>query len=92
MVLRGITDQTPVFREGDIGRCCAVSFVVRDDLDTIVLPDTNTSTKKDKENPKKRWMKRTYEKVVPKSMSMTCDDAISHYRHEYNGLVFRWMY
>jgi len=46
LVLCGITDQTPLPREGDIGRRCAVSLVVSDNFDMIVLPHTNTSEKK----------------------------------------------
>ena len=46
LVLRGIADQTLVIREGDIGRCCAVSLVVGDNFNTTVLPNTNTSGKK----------------------------------------------
>jgi len=50
LVLCSVADQTLVIGEGDIRRGCAVSLVVGDDLNTIVLPDTNTSKTKKIEN------------------------------------------
>ena len=43
LVLGGITDQTLGVGEGDERGCCAVTLVVGDDLNTIVLPDTDTA-------------------------------------------------
>lgn len=48
LVLCSVADQTLVIGEGDIRRSCAVSLVVGDDLNTIVLPDTNASETKKK--------------------------------------------
>lgn len=42
LILGGITDKTFVVGEGNIRRSCAVSLVVGDDLNTIILPDANT--------------------------------------------------
>ena len=43
LVLGGITDETLRVGEGDIGGCCAVTLVVGDDLDTVILPDTDAT-------------------------------------------------
>ena len=43
LVLRGIADQPLGVGEGDVGWSCAVTLVVGDDLNTIVLPDTDTA-------------------------------------------------
>ena len=43
LVLRGITDQPLGVGEGDIGGCCPVTLVVGNDLNTIVLPYTDTA-------------------------------------------------
>ena len=45
MVLRGIADQTLVVGERDVGGCCSVTLVVGDDLNTIILPNTDTAKK-----------------------------------------------
>mmetsp|Transcript_9006 Transcript_9006/g.21102 ORF Transcript_9006/g.21102 Transcript_9006/m.21102 type:complete len:234 (-) Transcript_9006:4-705(-) len=45
LVLGSITDQTLLVVEGDIGGSGAVTLVVGDDLDTLVLPDTNTAVR-----------------------------------------------
>lgn len=45
LVLCGVADQPLVVREGDIRRCCPVTLVVGNDFDSVVLPDTNTSTR-----------------------------------------------
>ena len=44
LVLRGITNETFSVREGHIGGGRPVTLVVGDDLNTIILPDTNTTT------------------------------------------------
>lgn len=41
LVLRGVTDETLVVGERDIGRGRAVTLVVGDNLDSVVLPDTD---------------------------------------------------
>ena len=41
LVLRGIADQPLVVGEGDIRGCRAVTLVVGNDLDTVILPDTD---------------------------------------------------
>lgn len=43
LVLRGIANETLGLGEGDVGWCCAVTLVVGDDLNTIILPDTDTA-------------------------------------------------
>jgi hypothetical protein len=43
LILGGIANQAPSFREGDIRWSGAVALIVRDDLNTIVLPDTNAT-------------------------------------------------
>ena len=45
LVLRGIADQPLGVGEGDVGWSCAVTLVVGDDLNTIVLPDTDAAEK-----------------------------------------------
>lgn len=45
LVLCGITDETLALGERDIGGCRPVTLVVGDDLDTVVLPDTDTANK-----------------------------------------------
>ena len=45
LVLGGISDQTLRVGEGDERRCCSVTLIVGDDFDTVVLPDTDASTK-----------------------------------------------
>lgn len=42
LVFCGVTDQPLGVGERDIGRGCTITLVVGDDLNTIVLPDTNT--------------------------------------------------
>ena len=46
LVLCGITDETLGLRERDIGGSCPVTLVVSDDLNAIVLPDTDTTKPK----------------------------------------------
>jgi hypothetical protein len=43
LILCGITDETFGVRERNIGGGCPVTLVVGDDLNTIILPDTNTA-------------------------------------------------
>jgi len=43
LILRGIANQALTLREGDIGWGGAVTLVVRDDFNAIVLPDTNAT-------------------------------------------------
>ena len=43
LVLCGVTDETLSVGERNIGGCRAVTLVVGDDLDTIVLPDTDAA-------------------------------------------------
>ena len=45
LVLCGITDETLSLRERDIGGSRPVTLVVGDDLNTIVLPDTDATRK-----------------------------------------------
>ena len=42
-VLCGVSDETLDLGGCDIGGCCAVTLVVGDDLDTIILPDTDAT-------------------------------------------------
>ena len=46
LVLCGVTNQTLIVGEGDIGWGGSVTLVVGDDFDTIVLPDTDATEKK----------------------------------------------
>lgn len=46
LVLCGIADETLALRERDIGGSRPVALVIGDDLDTIVLPDTDTANRK----------------------------------------------
>ena len=41
LVLSGVTDEALSLREGNVGGSRPVSLVVGDDLDTVVLPDTD---------------------------------------------------
>ena len=43
LVLRSIADETLSLRERDIGGGDPVTLIVCNDLDTIVLPDTNAT-------------------------------------------------
>ena len=43
LVLRGVTDETFGVREGDIRGGRPIALVVGDDLNTIILPDTDTA-------------------------------------------------
>jgi hypothetical protein len=43
LVLSGVTDETLAFGERDIGGCRAVTLIVGNDFNTVVLPDTDTS-------------------------------------------------
>ena len=43
LILRGIADEALVVGEGDIRGGGTVTLVVGDDLNTIVLPDTDTA-------------------------------------------------
>lgn len=45
LVLCGITDETFGVGERDIGRSRPITLVIGDDLDTIVLPDTDAAEK-----------------------------------------------
>ena len=56
----GLVLKTLVIGEGDMGRSCVVSWVVGDDLNMIVLPDTNASEMKRR---KKMRIKKKYEEV-----------------------------
>ncbi len=44
LVLGSIADETLIVGEGDIRGCRPVTLVVGDDLNTIVLPDTDAAT------------------------------------------------
>ena len=41
LVLRRVTDETLRVGKGDVGRSRAVTLVVGNDLDTVILPDTD---------------------------------------------------
>ena len=41
LVLSGITDESLLLSEGDVGRSGVVSLVVGDDFDLVVLPNSN---------------------------------------------------
>jgi len=43
LVLCGVTDETFGVGERNIGGSCPVALVVGDDLNTIILPDTDTA-------------------------------------------------
>jgi hypothetical protein len=43
LILGGIANQALILREGDIRWGGAVTLVVRDDFNAIVLPDTNAT-------------------------------------------------
>jgi hypothetical protein len=43
LILGGIANQALILREGDIRRSCAVTLIVRDDLNAIILPDTDAT-------------------------------------------------
>ena len=43
LVLCGITDQTLIIGEGDVGRSCSISLVVCNDFYTIILPYTHAT-------------------------------------------------
>ena len=43
LILGGIANQALTLGKGDIGWGGAVTLVVRDDFDAIVLPDTNAA-------------------------------------------------
>ena len=43
LVLCGIANETLALREGDVGRGRAVTLVIGNDLNTIILPDTDTA-------------------------------------------------
>jgi hypothetical protein len=45
LIFRGIADEALVVRERDIRRGGAVTLVIGNDLDTIVLPDANATVK-----------------------------------------------
>ena len=46
LVLCSIADQALVVREGDVGRCCAISLIVCNDFYAIILPHTHTTKRK----------------------------------------------
>jgi hypothetical protein len=50
LILRSITDETPAFGERDVRGRHAVSLVVCDDLDPIVLPHADTGVARSKIN------------------------------------------
>jgi len=43
LILGSITDKALVFGEGDIGWGRAVTLIIRNDFNTVILPNTNTS-------------------------------------------------
>jgi len=43
LVFRGISDETLVVGERDIGWSGAITLVVGDDFDSVVLPDTDAA-------------------------------------------------
>ena len=43
LVLGSVTDKTRIFEEGDIRRCGAVTLVIGDDLNSIILPDLDAA-------------------------------------------------
>ncbi len=63
LILCGITDETLCVGEGDIRRCRSVTLVVGDDLNTIILPDTDTTSRKSVSTKKffRNRKERTYE-------------------------------
>jgi hypothetical protein len=46
LILRGITDQPLVVAESDVRRRRPVTLVIRDDLNAIILPDTDAAASK----------------------------------------------
>jgi hypothetical protein len=50
LILCGITDETLAVREGDIRGRRAVSLIICDDLDTIVLPHADARVSRSKIN------------------------------------------
>ena len=43
LVLCSITNEALIFGEGDVGRGGPIALVVGDDLNSIILPDTDTA-------------------------------------------------
>ena len=43
LIFGGITDETLGVREGDVGRGCPITLIVGDDLNAVILPDTNAT-------------------------------------------------
>ena len=43
LILCGITNETLIVGKRDVRRGCAISLIVGDDFDTIVLPHTNAA-------------------------------------------------
>lgn len=75
LVLRGVADQALVVREGHIRGRGAVALVVGDDLNAIVLPDTDTSkaaVSADFIFFRDKTM--TYEYVVPRSIPIAFEE------------------
>ena len=73
LVLRGVADQALVVREGHIRGRGAVALVVGDDLNAIVLPDTDTS-KAAISADFFRDKTMTYEYVVPRSIPIAFEE------------------